>query len=119
MILTSKTSACAFALALALSLVGLYVLGSLGRTEARAQPASRVAAAPSPPFVYGPGSSGFGYYNYSAPGTTPAVAAARGPTTRSLTVPARGRSRSSSSRGRDWSTGRRMTLAKPWLRPMD
>jgi hypothetical protein len=112
MILRSKTSAFAFSLALG----GLCALGSLGRTAAQAQPANRGAAASR--FVYGPGNSGFGYYNYS-PGTAPAAAPARGPTTRSLTVPASGSSNTGSRRGRDWSTGRRMTIAKPWLKPMD
>jgi hypothetical protein len=115
MIPTSKTSAFAFPLAL----VGLCALGYLGWTGAQAQPPGRGAVAPSPRFVYGPGNSGFGYYNYSAPGTPPAVAPTSGPTTRSLSVSARGSANTGSGRGRDWSTGRRMTIAKPWLRPMD
>jgi hypothetical protein len=108
----SKTAAIAFALAV----VGFGALGHLGLRGARAQPASRGAGAPSPPYVFRPGSAGFGYYRSPAPA---AGAAASGSTSRSLTVPARGRGSSGARRGRDWSIGRRMTIAKPWLSPMD
>ena len=117
MMLRSKTSAFAFSLALG----ALCALGYLGQTRALAQPASRGAVAPGPRYLYRPGNSGFGYYNYSNPGTAPATAPAPagGPTTRTFRVPASGSSNTGARRGRDWSTGRRMTIAKPWLRPMD
>ena len=113
--LRTKTSA--FALSLALG--GLCALGYLGWTKAQAQPAGRGAVAPGPRYLYGPGNSGFGYYNYYTPGTAPAAAPATGPTTRTFRVPSSGSSNTGSRRGRDWSIGRRMTIAKPWLRPMD
>jgi hypothetical protein len=102
------TSAFAFSLALG----GLCALGYLVQTGAQAQTANRGTAMPNSRFVYGPGSSGFGYYNASNAAPAPAA-------TRSLSVPASGSSNTGARRGRDWSTGRRMTIAKPWLRPMD
>jgi hypothetical protein len=111
----SRTSAFAFTLALG----GFCALGYLAQTTAQAQPARRGAVAPSPRYVYGPGYAGFGYYNYSAPGTAPAAAPPSAPTTRTFRVPASGSSNTGARRGRDWSTGRRMTIAKPWLKPMD
>jgi hypothetical protein len=112
MSLKLKTSGFAFSLALG----SLSALGYLGWTTAQAQPG---AVARRPSFVYGPGNAGFGYYGYSAPGAAPAAAPASGPTTRTFAAPARGSSNTGARRGRDWSTGRRLTIAKPWLSPMD
>ncbi len=89
--------------------------------SAAVQPnAPQGAVTPSPLFVYGPGSSGFGYYSYPGPQTAPARASST--TSLSVNTPTRrtSSSRSNSTTYRDWSTGRNsMRLAKPWLRPMD
>jgi hypothetical protein len=75
-------------------------LATLTELEA-SQPATT-----APRFVYGSGAQGFGYYvapaRPAAPATTP-------------------RSAAPSSVGpgaRNWSTGRRSPLHRPWLRPM-
>jgi hypothetical protein len=60
-----------------------------------------------PRYVYGSGAQGFGYY--TAPAPQPAAAAPR------PAAPAR----SSVGPGvRNWSTGRRSPLHRPWMRPM-
>lgn len=71
-----------------------------------------------PRFFYGPGSRGYGYYEYTSPGT--------------YSTPSGSHSYMSSIPGmygpggmtvgpghRDWTTGRSSPLAKPWLRAMD
>ena len=61
----------------------------------------------TPRYVYGSGAQGFGYY--TAPAPQPAAAAPR------PAAPAR----SSVGPGvRNWSTGRRSPLHRPWMRPM-
>jgi hypothetical protein len=100
------------------------------------------AVSPGPRYVYGPGSYGYGFYRY--PGPEAAPRSRRGPS-----VPLSGYGRiPSASPGsplpflsgghavsilpstngsnatvgpghRDWTTGRDIPLAKPWLRPMD
>jgi hypothetical protein len=96
----------------------------------------------SPPYIYAPGYYGFGYYRYPGPETAP-------PSRSSLAVPLSGYGRVPSASPssplpylsgghavsilpspngsdptvgpghRDWTTGRDLPLAKPWLRPMD
>lgn len=73
------------------------------------------AAAASPRYVYAPGYRGYGYYAYPGPETPPrAVAAAPtyygGYATGEHYV---------GPMHRDWSTGRDLPLAKPWLSPRD
>jgi hypothetical protein len=92
---------------------------------AAAQPtAPQAATAAQPTFVYGPGAAGYGYYAFPGPQAAPARTIA--PTT--VTAPARstpGNRPSSSSSGggsrryRDWTTGRNLPLARPWLGPND
>jgi hypothetical protein len=94
--------------------------------EPTSQPAAPAAAtAPSPRYVYAPGYYGYGYYAYPGPQTTPSPAASA-PThysaPRSYGSPRthfRGDGDSVGPGHRDWSTGRDVPLAKPWLRPMD
>ncbi len=78
------------------------------------------APSASPPFVFGPGFYGVGYYQYPGPQAAPVARAA--PAVLSYSTPARQSTPSRSSSGsRDWSTGRRFPssglLSKPWLRP--
>jgi hypothetical protein len=78
-------------------------------------PQEGVAAVPS--YTYVPGYYGYGYYPYSSPAATSPPASDYHP----YAAPS-GRYRSggnSSGPGRDWSTGRDVPLAKPWMRPMD
>ena len=91
-----------------------------------AQPAAPVAAAAaSPRYVYAPGYYGYGYYSYPGPETAPQPAASA-PTyysaPRSYGYPSghfRGDGDSVGPGHRDWSTGRDVPLAKPWMRPRD
>lgn len=91
-------------------------------TQAATNPTAPPAgAAPDPRYVYGPGYSGFGYYQY--PGPQAAPAAVSSPTVYTYSTP-RGRSSGGSSGStHDWSTGRDYPagglISKPWLRPMD
>ena len=65
------------------------------------------AAAAAPRYVYTSGPQGFGYY------TAPQVAAAPAPRPAAAPAP-----RSSVGPGvRNWSTGRRSPLHRPWMRP--
>lgn len=79
---------------------------------------SQTSVASVPRYTYGPGSQGYGYYEYTSPGT--------------YTTPSGRSSYMSSIPGmfgpggmtvgpghRDWTTGRPSPLARPWLRPMD
>jgi hypothetical protein len=73
------------------------------------------AQATVPRFTYGAGAQGFGYY------ANPRTATATQPVTTTRT-PARtqqGAGRIVGPGARDWTTGRRGRLHKPWLRPMD
>jgi hypothetical protein len=63
------------------------------------------AAATAPRFVYGSGAQGFGYY------AAPAPRAATATTPRSTTPSSVGPG------ARNWSTGRRSPLHRPWMRP--
>jgi hypothetical protein len=73
-----------------------------GSANFQAQP-----AATAPRFVYGSGAQGVGYYPYTAPraATTPAATRPAAPATVGPGV-------------RNWSTGRRSPLHRPWLRAM-
>ncbi len=102
----------------------------------------RGGAAPGPRYVYGPGSYGYGYYYYPGPesppshGRGPAVplsgygqVPSAGPSSpmpylsgghRTSILPSpRGGGATVGPGHRDWTTGRDVPLAKPWLRPMD
>jgi hypothetical protein len=76
--------------------------------------------ATSPRYVYGPGYSGFGYYQYPGPEAAPSPSS--NPTVYGYGTPSSGYS-GSSGRTHDWSTGRDYQggglISKPWLRPMD
>lgn len=97
---------------------------------------------PSPRYVYGPGYYGYGYYYYPGPesplphGRGPAVplsgygqVPSAGPSYPMLylsgghgvsILPRSGGTGTTVGPGhRDWTTGRDVPLAKPWLRPMD
>jgi hypothetical protein len=83
-----------------------------------AQPEQPRGGAPVVPrYVYGSGPTGYGYYEYNSPG--PALPRASGYTTYGspMRFPAAGHEVGPNHR--DWSTGRNLPLAKPWLRPMD
>ena len=70
--------------------------------------------APSPRFIYGQGYYGQGYYQQSEQ----AAPVARSPSHSTYTVPSSSGSFSGGSHPfRDWSTGRDIPLAKPWMRP--
>lgn len=62
----------------------------------------------SPTFFYGSGYQGFGYYTAPAPQATPAAAPRAAVSSRSSVGPG----------ARNWSTGRRSPLHRPWMRPM-
>ncbi len=86
-----------------------------------AQPALPTGAvATSPRYVYGPGYSGFGYYQYPGPEAAPTLTS--NPTVYSYGTPSGG-SGGRSGGAHDWSTGRDYQggglISKPWLRPMD
>ena len=92
---------------------GMFLLGGLAGLflVSRAEAEAAMAQAAAPRFVYASGFQGVGYY--ANPGTATATQA------RSAPAP-----RTSASRGtsvgpgvRDWSTGRRGRLHKPWLQP--
>lgn len=87
-----------------------------GTTAANAaSPPGRVAT--SPRYVYGLGYTGYGYYAYSGPETAPA------PRNTASVYTYGGSTRySNPNQGigpADWSTGRDVPLAKPWMRPSD
>jgi hypothetical protein len=68
-----------------------------------------------PRYTYGPGYYGFGYYEYTSPGTYRQEGRPI-----AYSTPSRHSTSSSGFRStRDWSTGRDTPIAKPWLRPMD
>jgi hypothetical protein len=88
-----------------------------------AQPTARPTAprggvAAVPRYTYGPGYDGYGYYPYNSPSpSSPPASAYYG-----YSSPSRHFRNDGDSVGpghRDWSTGRDLPLAKPWLRPMD
>jgi hypothetical protein len=97
-----------------LLLAGLAGLGSgLRPGEAATSPAapdpSQVQAAPvAAPYYYGAGAQGFGYY--VAPDTRPAPA--RAP----VQSASRGRPSTVGPGARNWATGNRVPLHRPWLR---
>ena len=81
---------------------------------------------PSPRYVYAPGYYGYGYYAYPGPETLPRQAAPAptyfGTPPRYSARPATRPSGAGHFVGpnhRDWSTGRNIPLAKPWLSPRD
>jgi hypothetical protein len=82
----------------------VLILGSVA-----AESASAAQAAAAPPFVYQSGPQGSGYY---------ANPAARTATARATVASAR-RPRTVGPGARDWSTGRRSRLPRPWLQARD
>lgn len=84
-----------------------------------AQPTQPQGGVPTiPRYLYGPGSQGYGYYEYTGPGTysTPS-----GPRSYMSSIPGMyGPGGMTVGPGhRDWSTGRDLPLAKPWLKALD
>lgn len=87
------------------------------RTQAVQPAQANTDVSSVPRYVYMPGYYGYGYYQYSAPGTT----VARQPG-RAAYYAARRRGSDQDYVGpqhRDWASGRDSPLAKPWLKPMD
>ncbi len=107
-----------------------------------AQPTTPGFVAPSPRYIYGPGYYGFGYYRYHGAGTAPSSRIVPGvplsgygrvPSASPSSplpylsgghavsiLPSANSSNATVGPGhRDWTTGRDIPLAKPWLRPMD
>jgi hypothetical protein len=83
-----------------------------------AQPAAPPAgAARVPRYVYGYGNAGYGYYQYTSPGTVVSGAGANTFYGRPMPFPEAGHEVGPNHR--DWSTGRDLPLAKPWLQPID
>jgi len=90
---------------------------------AAAQPAAPgVSTVAEPRYIHGPGYYGYGYYAYPGPETVPQPVQT---TPSYLSTPwTYGDSGSMSGYTvgpghRDWTAGRDLPLAKPWLRPMD
>jgi hypothetical protein len=87
------------------------------------QPTSRPTApqggvAAVPRYTYGPGFYGYGYYPFNSPTATSPPASAY----HAYSSPSRHFGGDGDSVGpghRDWSTGRDIPLAKPWMKPMD
>lgn len=114
-------------------------------------PAESPAANPTPPqggvassprYVYGPGYSGYGYFDYPGPETdpphrsglavplsgygqvpsaspSPSLPYLSGGHAVSILPSASGSDAAVGPGHRDWTTGRDIPLAKPWLRPLD
>ncbi len=99
------------------SKVAFTVPLELIRTPAVEPAQANTAVANVPRYVYMPGYHGYGYYQYSAPGTTFV------PQSRPAAYYAAPRRESGEHyvgpQHRDWSSGRDSPLAKPWLSPMD
>lgn len=72
-------------------------------SQASAASARAAQAATTPPFAYRPGPQGVGYYASPAPRATPAPAAGNRP-------------RTVGPRARNWATGNRVPLHRPWMR---
>jgi hypothetical protein len=82
------------------------------------QPAATTAGAASVPrYVYGYGNAGYGYYPYTSPGTAAPRVTAN--TYHGRPMPFPGADHEVGPNHRDWSTGRDVRLAKPWLQPFD
>jgi hypothetical protein len=81
---------------------GVLLLGLVSAAPARA-----AQAIPVPPFVYQSGPQGLGYYPNPA-----AVRAAPAASSRPRTV-------GHSPRSRNWATGNRSPLPRPWMRARD
>jgi hypothetical protein len=83
------------------------------------QPAAPpTGAAPVPRYTYGPGSQGYGYYEYTSP--APAARPSGNQSYMSSIPGMFGPGGMSVGPGhRDWSTGRDVPLAKPWMRAID
>jgi hypothetical protein len=93
---------------------------SVGVTIATPLVSQAGAAAASPRYVYGPGSSGVGYYQLASQAVAPAAATAR--TVQAFPGPRRQASTGrSGGRVRDWTTGHSLPsgglMSKPWLKP--
>ncbi|SIO65827.1 hypothetical protein SAMN05444166_7851 [Singulisphaera sp. GP187] len=81
----------------------------------------------SPRFIYAAGSQGVGYYANPGPQSAPPSATGPRPAAPPRYTGSATRTQASGSSGprtvgpgaRDWTTGRRSRLPKPWLRPMD
>jgi hypothetical protein len=98
-------------------------------TASAAQPAPVVRTSPGggatvPRYLYGPGYYGYGYYEYTSPGTQvpSSVTRSGGAGVHSYAASPGMYGPDGMTVGayhRDWSTGRSSPIAKPWLRPMD
>jgi hypothetical protein len=95
--------------------------------QATSQPGAPAAStSPSPRYVYAPGYYGYGYYAYPGPETLPRRATSA-PTyygapprySSDSTMRFPGAGHSVGPNHRDWSTGRDVPLAKPWMQPRD
>jgi hypothetical protein len=87
-----------------LVLVGISV-GVMLLDRMSAEPARAAQAASAPPFVYRLGPQGVGYYASPTPTTSPVQAAPA----------ARTQPRSVGPGVRNWATGRRSPLHRPWM----
>ena len=85
-------------------LVGISA-GAMLLDPGSTEPARAAQAASAPPFVYRSGPQGFGYYASPAPPTTPVRAA----------TAARNQPGSVGPGARNWATGRRSPLHRPWM----
>ena len=97
--------------------VGILLLGGLALPGlAPAAGALLVQAAATPRFVYATGFQGSGYYANPGPGAAPNPAA----TIRTASPPrSAGGARTVGPGARNWTTGRRSPLHRPWLRAMN
>jgi hypothetical protein len=103
--------------ALAARAVGGNLLALANAPAATTPPSPTALASANPRYVYGPGSSGMGYYQIAGPTASPAA-----PSVVGFPAPARQASTTrSGGRVRDWTTGHSLPsgglMSKPWLRP--
>jgi hypothetical protein len=91
-------------------------------TAAPLPTAPQVETASGPRYIYGPGYYGYGYYYYPGPATVPqpvqTTPSYRG-TPWTYGGPGSTSGYTVGPGHRDWTSGRDLPLAKPWLRPMD
>ena len=83
-------------------------VGTLTSPAIRAQ-----AVAAVPYYYYGVGPQGIGYYYTAAPTAQPAPAVAAAPV---ITMPAQAPASAVGPGVRNWATGNRLPLHRPWLR---
>ncbi len=91
---------------------GVLPLGLASARLARAAQAAQAAS--NPPYVYQSGAQGTGYYvsTPSRPGPAPLAPARRAPA-------AGNRPRTVGPGARNWATGSRVPLSRPWLHAID